>query len=511
MLKEQDFLQLEKKGISKDLFEMQIRNFENGFPFSNLQEPATTQKGILRLKKAEIDHFIHLYEVEKGNKNILKFVPASGVASRMFKNLADFVNNNEKSNVNNKDQFSEVKIFIEKIQKFAFYEALKSTIKEKGTTIEELIENKDYRTIIIYLLTKYGLNYGNLPKALLSFHSYKGFLRTALEEQLIEGIEYAKNDSKNVFVHFTISPEHKKAFTKKIREIKKAYETEFDVKLHIQLSEQKSSTDIVAVDDENRVVRNRDGSMMFRPGGHGALIENLNECNADIIFIKNIDNVVVDSLKEITCKYKKALAGYLLDFQKKIFQHLTMLDNLEISESELSNIEAFGRHSLSIIPEDSYYVFSFREKIAFWQKWLNRPIRVCGMVKNQGETGGGPFWVKNEKGEISLQIVESSQIDFTNNYQKEIAARASHFNPVDLVCGIKDYRGNKFDLRFFIDKSTGFICFKPTEDKIVKAQELPGLWNGAMANWISIFIEVPIETFNPVKTVTDLLRKEHQQ
>ena len=306
-----------------------------------------------------------------------------------------------------------------------------------------------------------------------------------------------------------LDQEDKSAFIEKMNHVLPIYEDAFSVTFKLSFSEQKPSTDTIAVNENNEIIRNEDGSMLFRPGGHGALIENLNDCDADIIFIKNIDNVVVDTLKQSTYTYKKALAGLLLSIQAATFDLLKKLDG-NVDDATLKIIEDFAKNTLYIHVPSQYAVAPKEEKIAFWKKSLNRPIRVCGMVKNEGEPGGGPFWVLNEQNEESLQVVESSQIDYKNKLQERIAVKASHFNPVDIVCATKNMHGEKFYLPDFVDPKTGFISSKSKDGKTLKAQELPGLWNGAMANWISIFVQVPISTFNPVKTVNDLLRKEHQ-
>ncbi|MCD4720334.1 MAG: DUF4301 family protein, partial [Desulfobacula sp.] len=353
------------------------------------------------------------------------------------------------------------------------------------------------------------LDYGKLPKGLLKFHRYEHSNRVALEEHLVEAAMYGVSKNKKAYVHFTVSPEHLEKFKTQVDQVKDEYEKLFDITFEISYSVQKSSTDMIAVDMNNEPFREKDGSLLFRPGGHGALIENLNDLEADLIFIKNIDNVVPDRLKEITTTYKKVIGGLLLKLQSKTFEFLKELEKSE-STNLIEKIEAFAQSDLNIKIPNGFNELGPDEKKSFLFRHLNRPIRICGMVKNEGEPGGGPFWVKNSKGEVSLQVVESSQVNASDEEQMKILQSSTHFNPVDLVCGTRNYKGESFDLHEFIDPETGFISIKSKDGKNLKAQELPGLWNGAMADWITIFVEVPIITFNPVKTVNDLLRPQHQ-
>lgn len=509
MLKKEDLQQLQSKGISESTFYTQLENFEKGFPFADLDSAATIGNGIVTLSENDISKYIKRFDEQKETLSLLKFIPASGAASRMFKDLINFAASYDGSG--NLDAYPSIKKCMKNIRKFAFYDKLKSKLRERDIRIDDLIYNKDYKKIADFILNEYGLDYQHLPKAMLYFHRYPDGPRSAFGEHLVEGSEYAYDINREVNLHFTISPEHRHLFEHKLTTVVLKFEEQFNVKYNIEFSEQKSKTDMVALDKNGELIRNKDGSILFRPGGHGALIENLNDCNADLIFIKNIDNVTVDRLKKATYKYKKALAGYLLFLQEQTFECLEKLDSLSIDSTDLARIEAFASQQLYIRVNMTYYSQSQREKVAFWQQKLNRPIRVCGMVKNEGEPGGGPYWVRNKQHEKSLQIIEASQIDFTNRFQVESVQKASHFNPVDLVCGVRNYKGNKFNLKNYIDKSTGFISNKTQNGIDMKIQELPGLWNGSMANWISIFVEVPIDTFTPVKTLEDLLRDEHQE
>jgi hypothetical protein len=332
----------------------------------------------------------------------------------------------------------------------------------------------------------------------------------AVEEHFVEAAHYAKDGERTARLHFTLSPEHIEKFNAKKAEVIGSYEQVFDVHFEITHSIQKKSTDIIAVDEENRPVRNPDGSLLFRPGGHGALLDNLNAIDADLVFVKNIDNIVPDRLKIATIEYKKLIGGYLLYIRDTIFDFLKKEEKNSLSDEEVAIMADFSQHTLHIEFPDDFRAQSPSGQKAFLKQALNRPIRICGMVKNEGEPGGGPFWVTGKEGKKSLQIVESSQIDFSDYEQKKIVEHSTHFNPVDLVCSIKDFKGATYDLSRFVDPDTGFIAIKSSGGKTLKAQELPGLWNGAMAEWITLFVEVPVITFNPVKTINDLLRKEHQ-
>jgi hypothetical protein len=340
------------------------------------------------------------------------------------------------------------------------------------------------------------------------FHSYPEGNRTPAGEHLTEGTYYAKDQNGNVNVHFTVSEEHKPLFKALIAARQSAYGQKLGAKFHTSFSVQKPSTDTIAVDMNNQPFREDDGTLLFRPGGHGALIENLNDIDSDVIFIKNIDNVVPDRLKEGEAHYKNLLAGVLAEMQQRAFYYLEKLDSENVTSEDLTKMLAFTENELCISHSETFS--SDDELKTYLRTKLNRPFRVCGMVKNVGEPGGGPFIVKNPDGTTSPQILESSQIDTNDEKAMNAFKNGSHFNPVDLVCGVKNYKGEKFDLTKFIDKNTGFISCKSKGGKALKALELPGLWNGAMSDWNTIFVEVPVSTFNPVKTVNDLLRAEHR-
>ncbi|OFX88809.1 MAG: NAD metabolism ATPase/kinase [Bacteroidetes bacterium GWF2_33_16] len=504
-----DLLQLKSKGIAPQEFERQIENFKKGFPYVKVQKPAKIGDGILKLTEKDIDYYKKLFD--DFSAEVLKFVPASGAATRMFSFLFDFLEKGEDhySSINQIEQ-PEVKIFFENIKKFAFYNDLESFIKSRNQSLEELIEECHFKAIIHFLLLKDGLNYSEKPKGIISFHKTEEEIRTSFEEHLVEGALYAKSSKDKVRIHFTILPEHIDLFNEHANKVKSKYEKKYNVTFEITFSQQKSSTDMVAVNENNELFRNDDGSLLFRPGGHGALIENLNDLKDDIIFIKNIDNIVPDNLKNDTINYKKALAGVLIKYKMRIHNYLFQIDEGNLNTSDIKEIANFIKNELCFIPSDDIEEYTIDLQKNYLKHILNRPIRVCGMVKNEGEPGGGPFWVKHKDSHIDLQIIESSQLDPNDSKQQQISKTATHFNPVDLVISAINYKDVKFDLLKYRDHETGFISKKTKDGKILKAQELPGLWNGAMAHWNTIFVEVPISTFNPVKTINDLLRPEHQ-
>ena len=499
-----DLTQLAELGLSVEQVQAQIDHFKEGFPKTHLDAPATPDNGGIRvLDDKEIVRYEKLYRTLGQGQRLLKFVPASGAATRMFKSLYEFSATYFGVAGNFAKEFPEVKEFLENIHSFAFFNDLKACMMASDLDIEDYLQRGDYSTVINFLLKEQYLGYGSLPKALLKFHRYGEVQRTPLEEHIVEGALYARNNDRSVNLHFTISPEHRDGFRRKIAEVKQYYESTFGIKLKISFSEQKHYTDIIAVDEQNQPLRDENGRLIFRPGGHGALIENLNEQRADLIFIKNIDNVVPDWMKHTTVIYKQVLAGLLLDLKQKTFDMLRLLDN-HPDDKTLRKIARFAKEDLDIMVPEGYTAQTLHSL-------LNRPMRICGMVKNLGEPGGGPFYTIDTKGRRSLQIVESAQINRKDPEQDKLFQASTHFNPVDLVCSTRNYRGRYFDLRQYVDPMTGFISKKSKGAITLKSQELPGLWNGAMADWITLFVEVPVATFNPVKTVNDLLRKEHRE
>ena len=498
MFIEKDIQQIQERGSDLGVVEEQVHYFEKGFPFLQLSKAATVGDGIIRLTDEEIAQVISEFDksAADGEIALLKFVPASGAATRMFKSLFGFLQEDKKD--------KSVDEFFVKLKDFAFYEDLKTSLAADGYEIE----SADEKTIASYFLTAKGLGYGELPKGLLKFHNYTERSRTPLEEHLVEGAKYA-NAGSNVQIHFTVSPEHRDKFEKLVVEVLPSYQTQYGVRYIVSFSEQKSSTDTIAVNLDNTPFREKDDSLLFRPAGHGALLENLGQLDADIIFIKNIDNVVPDRIKGDTITYKKALAGIVLRYQKRVFGYLDKLAG-NADAALLAELDGFFRNELCVIPPVGFESWSDEKKKEYFVGKLDRPLRACGMVKNQGEPGGGPFWAENADGSSSLQIVESAQVDVDNADQNSIFKNSTHFNPVDLVCAVKNKKGELYDLKKFRDPLTGFITGKSKDGKELKAQELPGLWNGSMADWNTLFVEVPLITFNPVKTVNDLLREQHQ-
>ncbi|MBP1638788.1 MAG: hypothetical protein H6Q17_371 [Bacteroidetes bacterium] len=496
---------LKKKGITVETCFEQLNCFASGFPFLQIEKAAEINDGIMEVDTAHIDHYIQFWnEFLSENKKIVKFVPASGAASRMFKNLFEFLEGESETPTS----IFEKKFFSE-IEYFAFYEALNSVcFHNERRTIPQLIETGEYKAVVRNLLEEKGLNYQNLPKGLLFFHRYSDETRTPVQEHLAEGAAYAATHAGEVNIHFTVSNEHHRLFEQHVKEQLAILAKRNELRYHVTFSEQKTSTDTLAADADNQPFRDN-GKLLFRPGGHGALIENLNDIDADVVFIKNIDNVTTDRLKKPTITYKRLLAGILVQTQKQIFGFLHELDNKEISDAKLEVIKQFCKSRLSI-HHPAIDSLNKDVLIGFLRNKLHRPLRVCGMVRNEGEPGGGPYIAINPDGTASPQILESSQIDTSDPEKAELMKKATHFNPVDLVCAVKDYKGKKFDLRKYVDKNTGFISLKSKSGKELKALELPGLWNGAMSDWNTIFVDTPVETFSPVKTVNDLLRPEHQ-
>ncbi len=517
MFSDQDLNQLKGYGADPDTLKQQAQQFEEGFPFLKIIKAATINDGMLKTDDHLSDEYVRTYERDAPRYKVVKFVPASGAASRMFKALFSFMDTYGGSDADYQKLVSDEKSqpifnFFKNIEGFAFYNTLKEKhLAKHKLGLNEAILQRQYVSVLQTLLEEDGMRYGNLPKGLLEFHAYADTTRTPVEEHLVEGANYCKNDNNEVFIHFTVSPEHRQSFEQHIEEVKVSYEKEFGVTYHLSFSEQKPSTDTIAVDMDNQPFRNEDGSILLRPGGHGALIENLNDLEGDIVFIKNIDNVVPDQIKETTYQNKKMLGGILLSYQETIFSYLKLIhESDDLSAEKLEEIQHFVENQLCTISPQVFSTMEDAEKVAYLFKKLDRPIRVCGMVKNEGEPGGGPFWAQNNDGSTSLQIVESAQVDESDAEQMGILKNSTHFNPVDIVCSLKDFEGNKFDLKRFIDPQTGFISRKSKDGKELKALELPGLWNGSMSDWNTIFVEVPIVTFNPVKTVNDLLREQHQ-
>ncbi len=510
----QDIQQIEKKGLTTKKINAQLDIFKLGLPYVNLKSEATVEHGIKQISESERQDLIRFFEAKRNHVSLLKFVPASGAATRMFKTLFEFIVefNPDEDTINsfiNRKKETDLSVFLVGIEKLPFYKIVMDKIETYYPEYKTYSNDKQKYVFVKTMLDEDKLNYGFYPKGLLPFHEYKDHLASAFEEHLFEAALYASSNNE-AHLHFTISERYKHIFDDEFKRIEAIVERKTNTKFHISFSYQKESTDTIAVTPKNEPFRDENGYLYFRPSGHGALLENLSELNADVIFIKNIDNVVVFKYENEVADYKKMLAGLLLQTQEQVFEKIKTLKGEQVSSDDLIAIGEFLMNTLNVKVSHEFEKYSKKYQIEYLIEKLDRPIRVCGMVKNEGEPGGGPFWVKEESGNVSLQIVESAQVDRKNKHQKEILKNATHFNPVDLVCGIKNYKGETFDLQKFVDNKTAFITMKTKLDKDLKALELPGLWNGSMASWNTIFVEVPLITFNPVKTVTDLLKPTHQ-
>jgi hypothetical protein len=499
MLTKEDKKILSEKGIDEKSIEYQLSLFQKGTPYMKLERPAIVNDGILKFAEYEIDNFIKIYDnyLRESDRKIVKFVPASGAATRMFKEFFACLN----SNCADLNNFPLVRKYCDNYEKFAFYGKLNDLLRQKtGRIQDELIKEGDCQTVISALATSFGLNYGHTPKGLIEFHRYKnGSTRTAFEEHLFEGVRHIVSNN-NAYFHFTISPE----FNEDFNLLAGKYKSLNGSTLEIEFSNQYHSTDTIAVNEKNELVRTPDGSLLFRPGGHGSLLKNLASIDASMIFVKNIDNISHGDYIDISVKYKKFLGGVAFELKKKI-------DNLRDRLSKdgnavLSEIKSFLKkfYFLDFFPEFN----DVKEELDFYRYFLDRPFRVAGMVKNEGEPGGGPFWIKYKDMNFStLQIVEKSQINTSDPQQNQILLESTHFNPVDMVV---IFDKNKHDLNDYVDRNAYFISHKSYEGQNIKALEWPGLWNGSMSDWLTVFVEIPLETFNPVKVVTDLLKKYHQ-
>ncbi len=515
---EADKKQIEAREITQEKVISQIEMFKKGAPYLELNRPCTIGDGIRSIAEEELKQLSMIFEEYAPRKGLIKFVPASGAASRMFKTLLRFNNEYEqiqknsiasKTRQGDKDN-QHLLTVIDGIRQFAFYNDLKSVMAGDGFDADTLIGSGEFKEIIDYVLMQKGLGYAKLPKGLLKFHKHPNGNRTAFEEHLVEAADYVRDKNKMCHLHFTVSPEHRAGFDALLETVRAQYEEYYGVRFSVNFSIQEKSTDTIAVDVDNNPFRDSDGTMLFRPGGHGALIENLNKLKGDIIFIKNIDNVVPDRLKDQTFLWKRVLGGCLIQTQQKLFHYLEKLSAGPMDDELRHSAFEFAENDLGLRPPHGQGFTNEQEIQDFLVSKFNRPLRVCGMVKNVGEPGGGPFWVEAKDGSLSLQIVESAQVDSESEEQQKILISSTHFNPVDIVFAVRDFSGNPFDLRKYVDTGAVFIAGKSKDGRELKALELPGLWNGAMADWNTIFVEVPLITFNPVKTINDLLRKEHQ-
>jgi hypothetical protein len=514
MFSDKDIKQIKGKGITIDGINAQLSRLKNGMSFSNLVAAATIGKGIERYDENETREFIELYEAKQNNLSVVKFVPASGAATRMFKFLFQFVKhfNPSKESLKkyaDRNNDSLIVAFVESLKRFPFYNEVLSKIEKENLDFDAWSDDEKYVQFVKTMLDANGLNYSFFPKGLLPFHKYHDGVKTAFEEHLFESTLYASSNNVSN-LHFTVSEKHHLYFKKELERVREHLENTTNTSFNVSFSYQKEATETIALTEKEDVFRKEDGSILFRPAGHGALLENLNDLDNDLIFIKNIDNIIVSDKNLEASNYKKLLAGVLIEAQEKVFAYLNKLDAGNLEDADFKVMALFLRYRLNVPITVNFESFSSEEKTTYLKEKFNRPIRVCGMVKNQGEPGGGPFWVKDGSDEVSLQVVEFAQINFSKKNQQGIVYKATHFNPTDLVCGVKNYKGKKFDLTQFVDPEAAFITTKTQNGIDIQALELPGLWNGSMAYWNSIFVEVPLKTFNPVKTVNDLLKPEHQ-
>ncbi|WKZ71295.1 MAG: DUF4301 family protein [Melioribacteraceae bacterium] len=504
----EDLKLIEEHGLTLSQVSYQVEQLKKGTKYLKLSEACTVENGILRISGNEKQKFIKIYEDHVKSNLVIKFVPASGAASRMFKKLESFMLASENLALDQNytsDEKTYIQHFFKNIKNFPFYTELSEVLEKNKLNIEKLLLEKKFKEILEFLLTPHGMNYSNLPKALIQFHQYKNESRVSLEEQIVEAIEYIKSSEQSINLHFTISEDMKGEFEAKANLLAKKYRSKCEIST--SFSFQKKSTDTVALDSNQNIFREND-KILFRPGGHGALIENLNELDADLIFIKNIDNVQREENLSVTIDNKKLLGGLLIKYQSQIHSYITKL-NISYDINFIEEIEEFLSKELGYQFDLGYTNYSLDEKQKYLLDFLNRPIRVCGVVVNEGHPGGGPFWVEDENGNFTKQIVEGNQIKLEDDKQRQIYNSSTHFNPVDIVCGIKDAKRKKFDLIKYVDNQAVLVSKKSKDGKELNALELPGLWNGGMSDWITIFVEVPSATFTPVKEVNDLLKNYH--
>ena len=494
-------------GISVEQVEQQLSRFAEGFPTLEVMESATVGRGISSLSEEELHKYQQIWEnyCADTSHSVLKFVPASGAATRMFKLVYDFRNSGSDA-----PRTADEERFFKECDKIGFYgDWCYGSRRLFGEDAAELGTAGRYQDMARALLDAEGVGYGSFPKGLVKFHEYADCDRTAVEEHLVESASYARMGNGKARIYFTAAPEHMAHFEKFLKAKVAEYSERLGVEISTEVGVQKSSTQTVAANEDGTIFRKENGEPLFRPSGHGALIENLNEQRADVVFVKNIDNVVPDHLRADTVRYKQVLAGLLVDLQQQVFAYLQKLDSGRYSMDDLREMLQFVQKKLCCKNPETK-LLEDTELAIYLRRKLNRPLRVCGMVRNEGEAGGGPFFARNADGTVSLQIMESSQFDLSDPQAKKMLESGTHFNPVDLVCSFRNYKGEYFDLRKFVDERTGFISHKSWKGRPLLALERPGLWNGAMSDWNTVFVEVPRTTFTPVKTVMDLLSPEHQ-
>ena len=513
-----DLEQMKELGITEDRARRQLALLAKGRRWAALVRPGTPGDGIVKLDPEEHERFISRWQGGADEGRLSTFVPASGAATRMFAFLQRIRNGVDKVTLDRtaeifgrtSSDYREFRVFVRSLAEFAFFEPLAEAMGRAGISLQEKLQLGVYNDILDFLLDPRGLNYSSLPKGLIPFHRYGDHYRTAIEEHLVESVRTVRNQRQLCRLHFTVAPENQAEVEAHGREAAAKYSERLDVQYELSFSIQSPATNTLAVDLENRPFRKPDGSLLFRPGGHGALLQNLNQLQGDIVLIKNIDNVVTDERRDLVVLHQRLLTGMLLKVQDDIYNYLTLLSSGSFDANDLQEVLDFVVRHLNPSVGEHLRTCDEKEKVAGIFRLLNRPLRVCGMVVNRGEPGGGPFWVKDASGRLSLQVVEQAEIDRSSPEQVAILEASTHFSPVQIVCGLRNFQGQPFDLNHFADPGAVFVSRKTEEGKELKALELPGLWNGGMAHWNTIFVEVPEETFNPVKTINDLLRPGHR-
>ena len=511
-ISQNDHLALKRHSLSLSQIEAQLQQLRQGIPPLHLARPCAVGDGILQLSPQHVDEYHKQFQNALAAGRVSKFIPASGAATRMFKDLLQFLEKGSFSQTMKQKDLPPPETIIqvwEQLYHFPFIENLRHYFETAGIDFPNLYHAKKMEQVFQALLHTPGLGYANFPKALLPFHQYPEGFRTSLEEHVREALLYVHKDSAQIQIHLTISAQFEKPVKAALDTIQRQ-EAREGIALELTVSIQKSSTDTIALDSNDQPFRNEEGMLVFRPGGHGALLENLNDYQGDIVFISNIDNVVPDHLKDLIVEWRMSLAGCLLELQYEVFYRLTLLNPESISAPVVHEVEQYIRKHLQHDFPPSYESLTISDKTESLKHFLNRPLRVCGVVPNTGDPGGGPFWVQHADGSQSRQIVEQSQVDPESESQQQLFISATHFNPVDLVCGVRDYQDKPFNLLMFRDPNTSLISHKSYKGRALKALEWPGLWNGGMADWITLFVEIPRATFNPVKSFLDWLVPNHQ-
>ena len=517
-LNKKDIEGLNKKGLNIDDIGSQIEKLNSGNIPVSLIRPASLDDGVIRFSREREQELSDKFEKNRSNSTYAKFVPASGAASRMFSKLTEILNKLDLGEITLKDLMENDDIDISftnffnalKRHELPFFDSLKISLKESGLDLENLIEENNIKIILEYILDKKGLKYGSLPKALVKFHKYADRSVSPIGEHFIESVLYAGDLKNNTNIHFTIPEQNLEDFQEEVLELKKLFKLKKGYQINTEFSFQMISTNTISINKSGEPVRDNNGDILLRAGGHGSLIGNLNKLSSDIIFIKNIDNITTgDRLNDIV-ESKKIIGAYLIEIRDKIFNSLKTLPRIIKDGESINEIYCFAKDVLNISLPAEFIEFDLEKKRIILLDNLNRPVRVCGMVKNMNEPGGAPFWIENRNGETTLQIIEGSQVDKDSSEQKEIFTQSSYFNPVDIVCSIKNHRGNIFDLNEFIEETRYFISEKSHGNEKISVLEHPGLWNGSMEKWISLYVEVPLTTFNPVKYVNDLLKDNHK-